>query len=458
MHDNTKMKFIVLNFALIFLFNFSYAQNNPTHFKSEIDFGSGIVISTFLDVAIGQDQFTITSPKNGDVRIMGSVKAKLGRLLGKFPKKGRIITIKGAQKKDSLFGDTYIPMFGKLKFKGIVKNEKLSGELLNNDGISMGTIHGVNSTEDKINYRPLYPKLLKTIQDNIYSPDVLKTKGWATFEKRIEKLCNEAHDDIELYFGFNILAQKLPFTHLTLLITEENLEGGDEETVSTQKSVVFEQKNSHTAYLQIKDFSRSQKELAAILPEITANAAFKNLIIDLRDNGGGGINAAFELAKYIVTDDMEVGYFPTNKLQYSGFEPELFRTLPAVQPIGTNAFGSQLRTSPGVKLIFKKPNNPVFTGNIYVLTNGNTGSTCEPIVYALKNLKKTTIIGERTAGAMLAASPFVVSGKYVLMLPIADFYTYDGIRLDKVGVRPDIEVKSEEALNKALEIINSDKN
>jgi C-terminal processing protease CtpA/Prc len=44
------------------------------------------------------------------------------------------------------------------------------------------------------------------------------------------------------------------------------------------------------------------------------------------------------------------------------------------------------------------------------------------------------------------------------MLPIADFYTYDGIRLDKVGVNPDITVKSEDALNKALEIINNSKN
>jgi C-terminal processing protease CtpA/Prc len=59
---------------------------------------------------------------------------------------------------------------------------------------------------------------------------------------------------------------------------------------------------------------------------------------------------------------------------------------------------------------------------------------------------------------MLAGSYFVVSGKYMLMLPVADFYTYDGVRLDKVGVSPDIEVKSEEALNKALEIINIGKN
>jgi len=450
MYSNPKMKFIVLNFALILLFNSSPAQNNPSHFKSEIDFGNGTVFSTFMDVAIAKGEFAITSPKNADVRIMGG-KAKLGRMLGKSPKKGIIITIKGTQKTDSLFGETNIPMIGKLKFRGIVKGETLTGELIK-DALSIGTLHGIKSTEDRINYSALYPKMIQTVQDNIYSKDVLQTAGWAEFQKEIKDLCENAHDDIELFLGFNILAQKLPFTHLTLAITQDVAD--DKQTEGTQKSVVLEEKNSATAYLQIKNFSNSTKELAAILPQIVANPAFKNLIIDLRDNGGGGIEAAFALAKYIVAEDLEVGYFPTNKLDYSGYQPELFKTLPSLQPKSTEEFGEELKASPGVKLIFKKPTNPVFTGNIYVLTNGRTGSTCEPIVYALKNTKRATIIGETTYGGMLAASPFVVSGKYTLMLPIADFYTYDGVRLDKVGVNPDVAVKSEEALDKALEIIN----
>jgi len=460
MHSKTKMTFILLNFTLLFIFNFSFAQNNPSHFKSEIDFGGGTVISTFFDVAIDQDKFTITSPKNADVRMVGSIKAKLGRILGKLPKKGIIITIKGTQKNDSLVGDTNIPMFGKLKFKGIVKNETLIGILLNTEGASIGTLQGVNSPENKINYATLYPKLIKTIEDNIYSTSVLKTKEWAIFEKKLKKLCNEAHDDIELYFGFNMLAQKLPFTHLTLVITQDEVDNEDTaenaNIVSKKQSVVFEEKNSTTAYLQIKNFSTSTDELVAILPKIVANTAYKNLIIDLRDNGGGGVGPAFELAKYIITEDMEVGYFPTNKLNYSGYQPELFKTLTELQPKSTDELGDQLKKSSGVKLIFKKPTNPVFKGNIYVLTNGNTGSTCEPIVYALKKRKKATIIGEKTYGGMLSASPFVVSGKYMLMLPIADFYTYDGVRLDKVGVDPNVEVKSEDALNKALEIIKGD--
>lgn len=462
MQSHAKMKFILLNFALISLVHLSFSQKNASHFKSEIDFGNGSVFSTFLDVRRTKNQFTITSPKNADVRIMPASKAKLGRLLGKLPKKGKIITIRGDQKADSLFGETRIPVFGKLTFKGMVKNNLLTGELLNKDAVLIGTLRGETSTENKINYQELYPKLIKTIKENIYSTSALQNREWATFEKSLAKLCQEAHDDIELFFGFNMLAQKLPFTHLNLIVTQKSItekeeDAGNDDTTNTQRSVIFEEKNSSTAYLQIKNFSTSQKELAAVLPKIVANPAYTDLIIDLRDNGGGGISPAFEFAKYIVTEDTEVGYFPTNKLKYSGYQPDIFSTLPELQPKSTEDFGNELKTSPGVKLIFKKPSQPVFSGRLYVLTNGGTGSTCEPIIYVLKNRKKATIIGEKTYGGMLSASPFVVSDKYMLLLPIGDFYTYDGVRLDKVGVSPDIEVKSKDAVNKALEIITGGK-
>jgi hypothetical protein len=459
MHSNQKRNGIVLNFVLFLLFNFSFAQTNPSHFKSDIDFGSGTVFSTFFDVAMAKEQFTITSPKNADIRIVGA-KARLGRLIGKLPKKGIIITIKGIQKRDSLFGETKIPMFGKLKFKGTLKNNTLSGEFISVDSTSIGTLQGVTSMEEKIDYNYLYPLICKTIQDNIYAKDVLQTRGWGKFQKKLEDLTKDAQDDIDLFLGFNILAQKLPFTHLSLFIAKkeaaaEILSG---ETVGSQKTVVFEEKNNTTAYLQIKNFLSSKEELAAILPKIVANQNYKNLIVDLRNNPGGGIDSAFEFAKYITDNDMGVGYFVTNKLHYSGYEPQLFKTLPELQPKSTKEFTKDLETVPGVKLIFKKPNNPVFTGNIFVLTNGGTGSTCEHIVYSLKNSKRAVVIGEKTAGAMLAAIPFNLSGKYSIMLPIADFYAYDGVRLDKVGVNPDIAVKSEDALNKALEIINGSKN
>jgi len=456
MAGTKKSNYMVANFVLMLLFNFSLARKNTSHFKSELDFGNGIVLSTFLDVTIDQNQFTITSPKNADVRIFGG-KAKVGRALGKSPKKGIIITINGQQKNDSLFGSTNIPMIGKLKFKGTMQNETLSGIFLTQDTIAIGKLNGIHSEENKIDYSFFYPLQQKTLHEHLYSKEILQTKEWKEFQQKIEKLCQTAHDDIEMYFGYNLLAQKLSFSHLSFVIAQD-VTDEDEETESTEKSVVFEEKNDDTAYLLIKNFSSSTEELAATLPKIVENQNYKNLIVDLRDNPGGGIEAAFEFAKYITDRDLEVGYFLTNKLKYAGYQPELFKTLPELQPKSTTEFIEELKASSGVKLIFKKPNNPVFAGKIYVLTNEGTGSTCEPIVYALKNTKKATIIGEKTFGGMLAASPFVVTGKYRLMLPIADFYTYDGVRLDRVGVSPDIETKSDDALTKTLEIISNTKN
>jgi len=435
---------------LLLLVTISFAQKNNTHFKTEIDFGNGSVFATFLDVSIVQDQFTITSPKNADVRMFGG-KAKLGRLLGKSPKKGIIITIKGQQEKDSLLGETKIPMFGKLKFKGVVKNDTLAGELMSDDTTSIGTLQGVQSAAKRNDYSYLYPIVLKTIQDNIYSRAALQSGEWVNFQEKVEKLFVTANDDIELFLGFNILTQRLPFTHVSLFLSQ--VEAGTDEIVRTPKSVVFEEKNNSTAYLLIKNFGDSKNELAAILPTIVANKNYTNLIVDFRDNPGGGIDAAFEFAKYITEKDMEVGYFVTNKLQYAGYQADLFGTLPALQPKSTHDFTEELKTSSGVKLIFKKPSNAVFEGNLFVLTNGGTGSTCEPIVYALKKSKRAIIIGEKTYGGMLAACPFDIAGKYHVMLPIADFYAFDGVRIDRVGVSPDVEVKSADALNKALELI-----
>jgi len=429
----------------------SSAQKKTGHFKVDLDFGSGIVISTFFDVSVAGGRFAASSPENADVRIMGG-KAKIARLFGKSPKKGIIVTIKGAQKADSLFGNANVPRFGKLKFKGILKDSVFNGAF-SNDDIPVGRLHGISSEDTRNDYKYLYPIIIKTIQDHIYSKEALQNEQWEKGKKEIEDLCQAAYDDIELIIGFGMLSQKLPFTHLSLVIAKDVSDEDGEET--TTKSVIFEEKNAAVAYLKIKNFSTSTQELAEILPNIVKKPAYTNLIIDLRDNGGGGIDAAFELAKYIVNEDMEVGYFVTNKLQYTGYQPELFKTLPSLQPKSTEEFGKDLRRLPGVKLVFKKPANPVFDGKLFILTNRRTGSTCEPMVYALKKTAKALIIGENTYGGMLAASSYNLSDKYNLMVPIADFYTYDGNRLDKVGVPPDIKVKSEDALQKAMEIINT---
>lgn len=445
------MKIRFTLYLLLFV-TFAFAQKNQEVWKSDLDFGAGTVFTTFLEIEKSDQQFTITSPKNADIRMLGCFKAKLARLIGKSPKKGIIATIKGEQIGDSLFGNTIIPVIGNLEFKGVMAKNELRGEFLK-DGTKTGTLIGFKSDKNRSDYTYLYPKILATTQDTIFSKSVLQTKEWNKFQKKLQNLCNNAHDDIELFMAFNMLSAKLPFSHYYLIV---NTMDEDEAREEIEPTVIFEEKNSQTAYLQVKNFSTSKKELASTLPKIVEKN-YQNLIVDLRNNGGGGIEPAFEFAKHIFDETAEVGYFVTNKLHYTDFDKEIFEKLPEVIPQTTKEFIDGLKKGKGAKLIFKESNNKVFSGNVFVLTNGNTGSTCEPLVYVLKEKIGALIVGENTAGAMLSAAFFKITGKYQLFLPIADFYTYDGVRLEGVGVRPNIEVPSDQALDKVLEIINNTK-
>lgn len=443
----------ILIVLFLLISTISFSQKNQTNLKSEINIDA-YSLTTFLKVKQTGNQFLMTSPKNADVRLFGWFKAKLARIFGKSPKKGILATINCVQKGDSLVGNMNISMLGSMKFKGTYKNEILKGNIIKNDTIIIGTIKGTKSKENSIDYNHLYNKMMKITNNNIYSKSVIQTEEWNKFQKQLKKTLNKVQDDVELFFGFQILSPKPPFSHYNLLLLKEKTVFGNKNKIEIKKTVTYKKENENTTYLKIKNFETSQNELANIFPKIIKDNP-KNLIIDLRDNLGGGIEAGFEFGKHIMSGTTEIGYFTTNKLQNIGFDKDLFEKLPDAEPQTTDEFIENLKQDKGAKLIFKNINKPVYLGNIYVLTNKNTASTCEPIVYRLKESKRATIVGENTAGAMLSATIFEISGKYKLFLPIADFYTYDGIRLEGVGVKPNIETKSEDALDKVLEIIKS---
>ena len=449
---------IKLNLILIYLLisTFSLAQEK---FKTDIDLGNGFLITTFLNLESNQNQFLLNSPKNADKRVVGGFKSTMGRLFGKLPKKGIFITISGKSKGDSLVGYAKTTLFEKLKFRGIIEDNEISGDLLDNDNNAIATMTGFKTNQTKIGYKTLYSKIIEITEKNIYSKEILQTKEWQKFKHKFKRLCNNAQDDVELYIGFNLLISNLNFSHYFLIMQEQEEKNEVEEAHKQAEkipSVIFKEKTSETAYLKIKNFSSSKAEIAEVFPKITKNQSYKNLIVDLRGNSGGGIEAAFEFGKHILNEETEVGYFISNK--FGKIDKQKFSSLPITKAKTTDGFIEELKNGKGAKMVFNKSANAVFTGNIFVLTDNKTASTCEPIVYVLKKSKRATIVGENTAGAMLSATSFDVSGKYKLILPLADFYTYDGVRLDQVGVSPNIETESEYALEKVMTFIKNKNN
>jgi hypothetical protein len=448
-------KYIKILIIILITCNTTTAQKE-SNWKGEIDFGGGFTLTTFLNIKVNQNTVIITSPENADRRLFGWFKSFFGRMTGKLPSDGIFMTINSSINGEELDGEADIIMLGNFKFKGQLKKDVLTGTFIK-DSKEIGSLNFFKNEETEMNFEYLYPHIVNTTKSNIYSQNVFNDNKWKVFEKDLKETLSKARDDIELFIGFSVISQDLPFSHYRLFFSKESEESNSLEDDDTEvsNSVDFEEKSPTIAYLKIKNFSTSQKELSEILPGITGNSDYQNLIVDLRDNGGGGIEAAFELADHLINRSVNIGYFVTNKLAYTGFEKVKFESLPEITPKTTDEFVEYCKSNRGAKLIFQASNKNKFKGKIYVLINHNTGSTCEPIVYILKKELDAILIGETSAGAMLSAAQFDVYDKYKLFLPIADYYTTEGNRIDQIGISPDIEIDQELALEKAMEIINN---
>jgi tetratricopeptide (TPR) repeat protein len=84
------------------------------------------------------------------------------------------------------------------------------------------------------------------------------------------------------------------------------------------------------------------------------------------------------------------------------------------------------------------PREPHYGGTVYLFVDRETSSASEPLAHALKVAKRVTIVGQRTAGAMLTALPQALRDGWVVTVPQADFVAADGTRLEGRGVQPDI--------------------
>lgn len=79
---------------------------------------------------------------------------------------------------------------------------------------------------------------------------------------------------------------------------------------------------------------------------------------------------------------------------------------------------------------------------LVVLINEGSRSAKEVFSYIIKQSKRATLIGSRTAGHVLGTSPMPIENWAVLEIPMVEVRT-DGNRLEGKGVEPDIQVPVE---------------
>ncbi|XP_077407927.1 retinol-binding protein 3 [Vanacampus margaritifer] len=94
------------------------------------------------------------------------------------------------------------------------------------------------------------------------------------------------------------------------------------------------------------------------------------------------------------------------------------------------------------------------TKPLIILTSKNTKGIAEDIAYCLQNLKRATVVGEKTAGGSVKVDQFKVGDTdfYVTLPTAKSINPITGSTWEQTGVTPDVIVKAEDALATAIKI------
>ncbi|KGO84165.1 hypothetical protein Q763_00010 [Flavobacterium beibuense F44-8] len=429
------------------------------------DLGLSQIIMEFN--VTGENNFEGHTRKDALKDILGGAKSMLAKSFNDGLKGGSILRIENgtySSVSDSLkFTGVLTSLVGNYNIKGYVFQGKLSATLNDMNNNYKGSIKGERNTHllPLRDYHALYKETASLTYNKIFNRDIMQTKEWKRFDRKMNDVSAKVQDDLEMVFAFFYYAGKLPISHYMLMrpFGDDETEQSHDTEVATgvsenyKQRVFLEEKGAGVGYLKITSFDGSAAEMDSVFKVIAKNN-YKNLIVDLRNNPGGSVDAGMSFATHVADNTFYGGVFLTQK--YFNNHDELptvaeYESFPHFTESNYDMLMHGIHTTEGLCLKVV-PKEPVYDGKLYILINGRTGSTCEPLVYGFKQKKRAVIIGKPTAGAMLAAEMFELSDGFRMFLPTADYYSFDGQRLDKIGVKPDVEVEGD-ALEYVMRLI-----
>ena len=154
-----------------------------------------------------------------------------------------------------------------------------------------------------------------------------------------------------------------------------------------------------TGYIRLNKFSETTYNEFMNATEKLQKEGMKNMILDLRDNGGGILSKATDIADEFLDDDKLITYTEGKHTPIKEYRC--------------------IREG-----IFEK-------GKLVVLANENTASASEVLIGALQDWDRAIIVGRRTFGKGLVQEQFELSDGSGVRLTVARYYTPLGRSIQK---------------------------
>jgi len=226
------------------------------------------------------------------------------------------------------------------------------------------------------------------------------------------------------------------------------------KAISAEKPY-FEMIDEKTSYLRIPTFRGSEKKAIDSVLLVNKEQLLKtpNLIIDIRNNGGGSDNSHYNLMSLLYTNPIRtvgVEYYSTvlnnqrmmdfiNKPEYGFNDKEKKWAKESFDKL-SKKIGEFVNLNSNVVSIKNYDKVHQFPKNVGIIINENNGSTAEQFLLAAKQSKKVKLYGTTTTGVLDISNMYFVkspSKEFELGYSLTRSMRIPGMAIDGIGIQPD---------------------
>lgn len=241
-------------------------------------------------------------------------------------------------------------------------------------------------------------------------------------------------EDLDLLVQNRIRGEEGTTVNVTVLRGENNEEV---DLVIERRQIIvptIEHKllEDNLGYISILQFDTvTSDQFKEAIDDLEAQGMEK-LIIDLRGNPGGVLDAAVDMMAYVLPEGMLI--YTEDK---NGQGDQYFSKDGKIQ--STSDVGTPSRNYP-------KPDDHEVNVPMAVLVNGNSASASEVFAGAMKDYEKAIIVGTTTFGKGIVQQVIPLGDDTAIKITISHYFTPNGNDVHEKGVEPDIEVDLDEEL------------
>lgn len=221
------------------------------------------------------------------------------------------------------------------------------------------------------------------------------------------------------------------FVDLTVLRDDEEISATVERRMVESVTVESQLLPDKTGYVMVTQFDLVTADQFISAVDSLEKQGMERLVIDLRDNPGGVVDACVKMAAYLLPED-----------QYDGT---------ILSTADKNGEGDRYYCQDG-KLLFEgsgsNPEYPMDDGHeldmpIAVLINGMSASASEVFAGALRDYGMATLVGTTSFGKGIVQALLPLDDGSAVKVTIAHYYTPAGHDIHKKGLEPDVEIPLE---------------